>query len=62
MLRDCGSNITRTVAVVRDQPAPVVNNNIEIINQLRQENQDLKIMISQLAQKIDGIKPVNGGY
>lgn len=61
MLRDCGSNITKTAVVVRNEP--VINNNVNIVNQLKQENEQLKVLIAQLAQKIDTMAPpVNGGY
>lgn len=68
MLKTCPNEIRKTQLVARNEPpavtppsAPVVDNNITIINQLRAENEELKILIAQLAEKIDQ-GAVNGGY
>jgi len=61
MLSKCTENITKTAVVARTTPTPTVNDNSEIINQLRAENEQLKILIAQLAERIDN-NTVNGGY
>jgi len=64
MLSKCDQNITKTAVVPRATPQPTVinNDNTVIINQLRQENAELKLLIAQLAEKIDNQGPVDGGY
>lgn len=66
MLSKCNRNIVKTAVVPRATPQPqptVINNdNTVIINQLRQENTELKVLIAQLAEKIDNQGPVDGGY
>ena len=64
MLKNCGNEIKKTQLVARNEPPVVeqpVNNNEAIIAQLRAENQELKLLIAQLAERIDN-KAVNGGY
>lgn len=68
MLKTCPNEIRKTQLVARNAPpavtpppAPVVDSNAAIIEQLRTENAELKILIAQLAEKIDK-GSVNGGY
>ena len=66
LLSRCSSNIRRTKLVARNAPpkvvAPATNNvNVNVINELRQENQEMKALIAELLKKID-TEPVKGGY
>jgi hypothetical protein len=63
MLKNCPSEIKKTQLVARNEP-PIVEqpvNNDDKLTQLQKENQELKLLISQLAERIDN-KTVNGGY
>lgn len=59
MLKNCNSEIKKTQVVARSEP-PVVNNNSDL-EQLKKENAELKLLISQLAEKLDN-QQVKGGY
>jgi hypothetical protein len=66
MLKSCRTEITKRPSVLPPAPPvvevpPVVNNSD--IDQLKKENAELRLLIAQLAEKLDKGNTVNaGGY
>lgn len=63
LLKNCKTDIVARVAppvVVPPVVVPPVNNSE--LDELKKQNAELRLMIAQLAEKLDNNTPVNGGF